>query len=65
MSSNNMDYQRKLKCELQNEEEASKFECLVSSLLGRLLDVPVTVASKSFQYGADAGPAGQQKGDFA
>lgn len=60
MNSNNMNYQGKLKHELQNEKNPSKFECLVSSLLGRLLDVPVTVASKGFQYGADAGPAGQQ-----
>ena len=57
---NNMNYQEKLKRELQNEENPSKFERLVSFLLGRLLDVPVTVAGKGFQYGADAGPAGQQ-----
>lgn len=60
MNTNNMNHQEKLKHELQNEEDASKFESLISSLLGRLLDVPVTVASKGFQYGADAGPAGQQ-----
>ena len=60
MNSNNMNYQGKLKRELQNEENPSKFERLVSFLLGQLLDVPVTVAGKGFQYGADAGPAGQQ-----
>ena len=53
-------HQEKLKHELQNGGDAFKFECLVSSLLGHLLDVPITVASKGFQYGADAGPAGQQ-----
>ena len=50
----------KLKHELQNEQDASKFEHLVAALLGRLLDVPIAVASSGFQHGADAGPAGQQ-----
>lgn len=49
-----------LKNELQNETESSKFEKLVAALIGRLLDVPITVASSGFQHGADAGPAGQQ-----
>ena len=50
----------KLKHELQNEQDSSKFERLVAALLGRLLNVPIAVASSGFQYGADAGPAGQQ-----
>ena len=50
----------KLKHELQNEQDSSKFECLAAALLGRLLNVPIAVASSGFQHGADAGPAGQQ-----
>ena len=49
-----------LKNELQNETDSSKFEKLAAALIGRLLDVPITVASSGFQYGADAGPAGRQ-----
>ena len=60
INTENIIHQEKLKYELQNGGDAFKFECLVSSLLGHLLDVPITVASKGFQYGADAGPAGQQ-----
>ena len=50
----------KLKHELQNEKDSSRFEKLVAALIGRLLDVPIAVASSGFQHGADAGPAGQQ-----
>ena len=32
----------------------------MAALIGCLLDVPIAVASSGFQYGADAGPAGQQ-----
>lgn len=51
---------KKLKHELQNEQDSSKFEKLVAALIGRLLDVPIAVASSGYQHGADAGPAGQQ-----
>ncbi len=50
----------KLKHELRNEKDSSRFEKLVAALIGRLLDVPIAVASSGFQHGADAGPAGQQ-----
>lgn len=50
----------KLKHTLQNEQNSSQFEHLVAALLGHLLDVPIAVARSGFQYGADAGPAGQQ-----
>ena len=49
-----------LKNELQNETDSSGFEKLVAALIGRLLNVPIAVASSGFQHGADAGPAGQQ-----
>ena len=39
---------------------SSGFERLVAALVGRLLGVPIAVASSGFQHGADAGPAGQQ-----
>ena len=55
-----MDHQDTLKRELQDATEASQLEHLAAALLGRLLDVPITVARDGFQYGADAGPAGQQ-----
>ena len=45
----------KLRHELQNEQDASKFEHLAAALLDHLLDVPITVAASGFQYGADAG----------
>ena len=45
---------------LQVESDASKFEHLASALLSRLLDIPIAVAKSGFQYGGDAGPAGQQ-----
>ncbi len=60
LSRKNINLQEELKRELQNGGDAFKFECLVSSLLSHLLDIPITVASKGFQHGADAGPAGQQ-----
>lgn len=41
MNTNNMNHQEKLKHELQNEEDASKFESLISFLLGRLLRVAI------------------------
>ena len=52
--------QNKLKHQLQKQNDASKLERLAAALLGRLLDVPIAVASSGYQYGADAGPAGQQ-----
>ena len=51
----------KLKHELQNEQDASKFEQLAAALLGYLLDVPIAVAKSGFQYGADAGAVGQRR----
>lgn len=44
---------------LQNKRSPSRFERLSAALIGRLLDVPIAVAKSGFQYGADAGPAGQ------
>ena len=55
-----LDNQEKLKQELQNAQEASKLEHLAATLIGRLLNVPIAVSKGSYQYGADAGPAGQQ-----
>ena len=60
LSTAQLDNQEKLKRELQNVQEASKLEYLAAALLGRLLDVQIAVAKSGFQYGADAGPAGQQ-----
>lgn len=54
-----MDHQYTLKRELQNATKAPKLEHLAAALLSRLLDVPIAVARSGFQYGADAGPAGQ------
>lgn len=51
---------KNLKHGLQNETDSSRFEKLVAALIGRLLDVPITVASSGFQHGADAGPAGRR-----
>ena len=59
-SSMDLDSQNKLKHELQKDLDASKLECLASALLSRLLDVPIATAGSGYQYGADAGPAGQQ-----
>ena len=53
-------HQEKLKRALQSDQDASKLERLAAALLGRLLDVPIAVASAGFQHGADAGPAGRQ-----
>ena len=60
LSTAELDNQKKLKRELQNAQEASKLEHLAAALIGRLLDVPIAVSKGSYQYGADAGPAGQQ-----
>ncbi len=56
----NISPQEKLKRELQNGRDASKFERLIAVLLSHFLSVPITIASNGFQYGGDAGPAGQQ-----
>lgn len=53
-------HQEKLKRALQSDQDANKLERLAAALLGRLLDVPIAVASSGFQHGADAGPAGRQ-----
>lgn len=56
----NLSAQNALKNALQAESDASKLEDLSSALLSRLLDIPIAIAKSGFQYGADAGPAGQQ-----
>ena len=56
----NSSAQNALKNALQVESDALKFEHLASALLSRLLDIPIAVAKSGFQYGGDAGPAGQQ-----
>ena len=53
-------HHKKLKEELQQEGRASNLEHLAAALLSRLLDVPIAVAKSGFQYGGDAGTAGQQ-----
>ena len=60
VNTENISLQGKLKHELQNGGDASKFEHLVAAILGRLLNIRIIIASKGFQYGGDAGPAGQQ-----
>lgn len=60
LNTKNISLQEKLKDELQKGGDPSKFERLVAALLDRLLGVLITVASKGFQHGGDAGPAGQQ-----
>ncbi len=60
LNTKNINLQERLKDELQKGGDPSKFERLVAALLDRLLGVLITVASKGFQHGGDAGPAGQQ-----
>ena len=50
--------QQELKLHLQRASP-SRVEHLAAALVGRLLEVPVSVAKSGFQHGADAGPAGQ------
>jgi hypothetical protein len=54
----------KLRIVLQQEPNAGKLEKLAAALLGRLLQVPIFVASSGFQHGGDAGPAGRQQRRF-
>lgn len=63
-SATDLENQKRLKCELQNESRASKLEHLAAALLGRLLGVPIAVAKSGFQHGGDAGPAGRQERRF-
>ena len=49
-----------LKTELQSAGKAGAFEELTAALISNLLDVPIFVAATGFQYGGDAGPAGQK-----
>lgn len=56
----NSSAQNTLKHALQEESDASKLEHLASALLSRLLNVPIAIANSGYQYGGDAGPAGQQ-----
>ena len=60
LNTDNKRHHDTLKEALQKEISASKFEHLAAILIDRLLDLPIAVASSGFQYGADAGPAGQQ-----
>ena len=53
-------HHEKLKEELQQGGKPSNLEHLAAALLSRLLDVPIVVAKSGFQYGGDAGTAGQQ-----
>ena len=50
----------RLKRELHTGQNSSQFEYLVAALFGHFLGVPIAVAKSGFQYGGDAGPAGQQ-----
>jgi hypothetical protein len=63
-NSTDLQNQERLKKLLQAEISATKFENLVAALLSRLLEVPIAVAKSGFQYGGDAGPAGQQERRF-
>lgn len=60
LSSLEISNQEGLKLELQNERKATKLENLAAALLGRLLDIPISVAKSGFQHGGDAGSAGRQ-----
>lgn len=60
LSATDLENLKNLKRELQLEDKSSKLENLAAALLGRLLDVPISVAKSGFQHGGDAGPAGNQ-----
>ena len=64
LNTDNKKHHDTLKEALHKEVSASKFEHLAAILISRLLDLPIAVASSGFQYGADAGPAGQQERRF-
>ena len=49
-----------LKRELQSSASPSQLEKLSAALLSHLLGLPIIVARAGFQYGADAGSAGEQ-----
>lgn len=51
---------KNLKQELQAVGREDDFERLTAALISNLLDLPIAVAGKGFQFGGDAGPAGQQ-----
>ena len=59
LGSPDFNHQNSLKRELQNSSPLD-LERLVAALLGRLIDVPIVVASSGFQHGADVGTAGEQ-----
>ena len=59
LSSTQLDTLNALKKEIR-KHSSSDLEHLAAALLGRLLDVPITVAKSGFQHGADAGSAGEQ-----
>lgn len=60
LSEKEKQHHKRLKEELQQEGKASNLERLAPALLEHLLDVPFPVAKSGFQYGGDAGTAGQQ-----
>lgn len=60
LSKKERQHHERLKQELQQGGKPSDLEHLAAALLSRLLDVPIVVAKSGFQYGGDAGTAGQQ-----
>ena len=59
LSEKEKQHHKRLKEELQQGGKPSNLEHLAAALLSRLLDVPIVVAKSGFQYGGDAGTAGQ------
>ncbi len=60
LSKKERQHHERLKQELQQGGKPSDLEHLAAALLSRLLDVPIAVAKSGYQYGGDAGTAGQQ-----
>ena len=60
LSKKERQHHERLKQELQQGGKPSDLEHLAAALLGSLLDVPIAVAKSGYQYGGDAGTAGQQ-----
>ena len=54
----------KLKVILQKDCTVRNFERMVAALIGKLLGVPIAVASSGYQHGGDAGPGGRQQRHF-
>jgi hypothetical protein len=62
-SEQDLENQKKLK-QMFQDGDASQLERLTAILIGKLLGVSIAVAKSGFQYGGDAGPAGQQDRRF-